>query len=363
MSIPKDDGVSRRLAPMDWIHTRPHGKLVLDAGRDAENLVRNVMPFMNERDYHSDPQSAVRNALLIYAHDKSGTPHHDTPTKSVRFWDQQMAIGIMNWSHRGRNIFTLDGEVCEALRHTDMGDASAADLVHPYQNYYLHFELERDIVLPSGRVFEGVMVQAADEEVTRSKATFLTIMARAPEHPGTWPHMDDWGYEIEIPDHETETPLVIALERIQSSQGSFPEDGGADVQPYPAEMIPQAREIVELVVNAIMYISRYAGDARSLYPACAPRDLKKAAEGGKRSAERDLGRLGHMRTRLITFGNAGGGKGGEGTGRGVRTHWRRGHWRRQRHGPKSSLTKLILVPPVRVAYRGTDEGPETRRYV
>ena len=40
------------------------------------------------------------------------------------------------------------------------------------------------------------------------------------------------------------------------------------------------------------------------------------------------------------------------------THWRRGHWRNQAHGPGRSLRKLIWVMPMRVGYNQPDE-PES----
>lgn len=39
----------------------------------------------------------------------------------------------------------------------------------------------------------------------------------------------------------------------------------------------------------------------------------------------------------------------------VATHWRRGHWRNQVHGPARSLRKLIWVMPVVVGSKHADE--------
>lgn len=50
------------------------------------------------------------------------------------------------------------------------------------------------------------------------------------------------------------------------------------------------------------------------------------------------------------------------TGRGVRTHWRRGHYRMQPHGPASSLRKLLFVQPMLVA-AGQDPGPPHPTYL
>jgi hypothetical protein len=42
------------------------------------------------------------------------------------------------------------------------------------------------------------------------------------------------------------------------------------------------------------------------------------------------------------------GTGEDSTGRLVRPHWRRGHWRNQRHGPGRSFTKLVFIRPMLV---------------
>jgi len=43
----------------------------------------------------------------------------------------------------------------------------------------------------------------------------------------------------------------------------------------------------------------------------------------------------------------------------VASHWRRGHWRNQAHGPARSLRKLIWVMPVLVGANHRDDEPVT----
>jgi hypothetical protein len=54
----------------------------------------------------------------------------------------------------------------------------------------------------------------------------------------------------------------------------------------------------------------------------------------------------------------------ESTGRDVKPHWRRGHWRMQPYGEKKSLRKRMRIPPVFVnfIYFGGDSSDTITNY-
>lgn len=51
---------------------------------------------------------------------------------------------------------------------------------------------------------------------------------------------------------------------------------------------------------------------------------------------------------------------GSGTGGSVAVHWRRGHLRNQRHGPKLSMVKQVLIDPVLVGLKDHEPEPKNK---
>ena len=362
MSAGETDKEGRLLAPYHWIRTRPYGKLLTDAARDISFLRRAIDEYRKK----DAPETAdIINAVLHYGHTKTGIPVDDKPSVPIRYWDQQMISSILNFATKGMNIFSFDREVTEAMLNTDLGDATPNDFTHPYLTYYLHFDMEEPLILPNGREFEGILVGSPDDDEDAcddGKAIFFTILCKATKDAGTWPHINDWGYEMSIPVDHQDKPLLDAIRAAHDTQARWIDGGDASVNPYPKDFIPQADMLLKLAANAIMYISRYAGDAKMEWPESAPRDLVEQAEKGKRSAEKQLIRKGHVKTRLVTFGRHSSQEDGEATGRSVKPHWRRGHWKRQPYGPGRSLRKLILVPPTRVAFKEGNTEVKARQY-
>jgi len=82
----------------------------------------------------------------------------------------------------------------------------------------------------------------------------------------------------------------------------------------------------------------------------APRQL---AGLGKRKRAQQLEAIGRLYDRYVLGpavlpGAAGPSTGDDGAGHPLRTHWRRGHFRMQPHGPGAAQRKLIFVMPVPV---------------
>ena len=362
MTRADQDSEGRLLAPYHWIRNRPYGKLLTDAARDISHLRRAIDHYRKTPSPETDD---IVNAILHYGYEKTGASIADAAPEALRYWDQQMITTILNFATKGMNIFTFDAEVSEAMLNTDLGDATPADFTHPYLSYYLNFELEEPLILPNGREFEGILVGAPDDDPEADedgRALFFSILCKAPAEPATWPQINDWGYELSIPVVHQDKPILEAIQAAHESQAQWVDAGNASINPFPKDFIPQADMLLKLAANAIMYISRYAGDARMEWPASAPRDLTDEAKAGKRAAEKKLTRQGYVKTRLVTFGSAPTSNEHQPSGRTVKGHWRRGHWKRQPYGPGNSLRKLILVPPTRVAFKSADAEVEPRQY-
>ena len=123
---------------------------------------------------------------------------------------------------------------------------------------------------------------------------------------------------------------------------------------------PVYKAALQLVVNALCYVAAYPEDIDTVWPEGTPDSLKQKALHGKGKeqmrAKSKLTALGYVPVHICGKRVA-----EQRTHRGipahghVATHWRRGHWRNQVHGPARSLRKLIWVMPVVVGSKHADE--------
>lgn len=125
---------------------------------------------------------------------------------------------------------------------------------------------------------------------------------------------------------------------------------------------PIYKAALQMVVNALCYISAYPDDINTVWPAGTPDSLIQKVLHGKgkeqQRAKSKLTALGYVPVHLCgkriaeqralhgvpmhTHGH-------------VAAHWRRGHWRNQVHGPGRTMRKLIWVMPVVVGAKQADE--------
>jgi hypothetical protein len=352
---------SRRLALYEWAFTRPHGKMALDAGRDLTSVLNKVDRFLPRRSSDVDSiERAMSMALIMHGCAQQGIDYSKEgwiESGEHVTWESHMIAAVMSFSSGGRNVFTFAPDMVEAFTNTDIDQVIAKDIEFPYTAFYLNFETPEPIIMPNGLMFDGVLVTNPDPKRRIPSFIVMGVGDRDPDMP--WYKREDWGYLYQAwLDEKGDVPVMEALRHVeQETTGTFPPECDLTNQPlFPGE-IPQLEQIMRLVVNAVLYVMRYAADARTTWPAGAPGELVEQALAGRKSAERQLTRLGYVRTRRITLDEDCDGHAG-----GIRAHWRRGHWKNQPHGPKNSMRKLILVRPTRVAWKTGDDGPEMREY-
>lgn len=116
----------------------------------------------------------------------------------------------------------------------------------------------------------------------------------------------------------------------------------------------QANKALRVACNCCLALSHYGHHTDYLYPQEAARDKRLARENTERGAKARK-RL-PLAVQQVTFSQevvlhkteSHCSSNGEGTGKEVSCHWRRGHWASQCYGPKNTLRKRILRPPVLV---------------
>lgn len=283
---------------------------------------------------------------------------------------------LRTYLRSGSSCFQLNGPVSGLLTRTEIADIQVSDLRLPYDGVYLTFDqpplLEIDGA-PS--VFEGAYLSGSGSELT------VTIITR-PEG------------EADLTLETLQPPLVIRIPRWHglSLQDAILEaletngydlDRGEGISPIPA-----FRDAAEALGSALLIPDRSAQDrivdrnqenfgsmVEAVTLAANALMLLTAPPEEVRIAERWVG-VREETGRLLTSGSASDRARGraeaqrenvmpirvislnEGAERRLRdqeaevrkspeeAYWRKGHWRRQAHGPGKSLRRWVWIEPV-----------------
>lgn len=269
---------------------------------------------------------------------------------------------IAQYELNGRQIFDLDDNLVALLRQTDLGEATLEQWHAPYETFYVRFGRQPDMRIPfendEFEYLEGAYVARTpfgEEDGKRLKFGFTTVKAdgRGVMLPG---------YFIDILPDEQCLTVANAVEAALARRLAEVEDRADDDEATCAFNSHQRNEVNDsvellragatLLVNALFYLENIRTHqpspepGRDTPPARVARwfqlpDKRRFKEQSTLTAD------GYAVVRLVgrEISTAGTGLGGSS----VRTHWRRGHWRQQRHGVGLSLVKRLWIKPVLVA--------------
>ena len=288
-----------------------------------------------------------------------------SPAWSMRNYTADVMLLLMwgQWHAGGEIIFDFSPALTEAFQHSDIDDLSLADIQFPYESFYLHFGPQPQLSLFQGTcVPTGVFIAYSPSVALR--------FAIVGESEANWPNPLKpavQAYDLRIAKAHFEKDMGTALDcaladdladlaSVAHGANTSQFKQSAAIEAFQAahlEHQDSLRGIVRLALNGLVYLTAYPDDVSAIqYPSKAPaRLVKQALEGTpteRRRAESKLRVLGwgKMRTVGQHFAQA------DPHESGMRTHWRRGHWRRQAHGPQMSQRKLIWLKPMRIGKTG-----------
>lgn len=299
----------------------------------------------------------------------------------------------------GRQIFDIPSQLCEMFRRTDVDDITAESIKVPYPGIYLHFGPQHELAFEPDWSPEGAYVQElrgkdGDDRVLQFCVVF------APADLEKYREFDvniEPAYVQALAPQHMKMPLAEAVELVLSEQLTLLRRE-ATSQELPGLSDPKAQELaashgiavvsaqatraqrqldtlgpkhrcflemLKLIVNSLAYLTAYPKDVETRWPANTPPSLlKQLAKTENRNEQRriqsKLASLGftpvHICGRRLVEEiqrNA-----ATAAGQGHRAvHWRRGHWRRQPHGPHNSLRKLVWLMPTLVNSAGAQDEP------
>lgn len=283
----------------------------------------------------------------------------------------------------GRVIYDFHKQLTTALLSTDIDSIPVSAIPRPSQSLYIHFGLP-DGSPDEKQSPEGAFVSWEDmpDEPARMMVDFTTrnqfdeviFWHKESGDPMT-------GVTIDVSDSskgivqamEDSVEAIVAqnekfLEQQKTMEAEMIEKYG-EIFSIPSPItnlradLPLLRIGIALVVNCLLFLGAAPEDVSERWDDRAPADLVHQAEHGekpgtRKTAERTLSNRDYLKVRLAghQFAESVAGSWQDDTGRSVVTHFRRGHFRNQAHGPEHSLRKLVFIPPV-VVNPGQGDAP------
>lgn len=304
---------------------------------------------------------------------------------------------FQRFRHNGRAIFDLDHRLVALFGRTTIADVPLDLIRLPYAALYLHFAGLDGCTTPEGWQLSGAYVHEVSER--DAMEIVMTWSPPAPALALEWPqrpeplhkqsfvgdtrHMDAgqamdrlYGARAIALDHERyEAHAERATAAAAIEDEIFPSSQGLGVRRLAVttkdrstyekaeldSLQPMAAQAMAVVINALLYLTMYPDDRDEIWPKGTPVRLARQADNeeappkARRRAETRLAQMGYRRVHLcgreIRMHDL---PGPPGQGAARATHWRRGHWRRQPHGPGASQRRLIWVMPTFVGQAGDE---------
>lgn len=313
-----------------------------------------------------------------------------------------LATAYGRFFQAGRQIIDFPQQMTDLLGDSDIDDIPLNAIKMPYASQYLYFGPQEDMEIEPGWIVDGAYVEQRGE----AGDIRFTITAAPRDHARSaeWCTFPEVQYTQDFVGEFRSMDLATAIDTVLSSRLAVlaeqkSQKGGditaqVEAQPFvygrtmPAgiqivDVAPQMaslrddetrrrhpvyKKALQIVVNALCYVTAYPDDIETAWPDGTPASLLGKANSGtskeRARAQSKLASLGYSPVNLCgkhfeeEVKRAGIDPGAIKKGS-VAMHWRRGHWRRQAHGTGLSLRKMVWVMPTMVNKKNNkSDGPE-----
>lgn len=323
--------------------------------------------------------------------------HRDVRLRALSHEDTQACLAAFNHRANGGAIYQLPDALVEEFDHTDCDEVRLAEIKLPFTNIFLKFTPPTPLVLADGAFVDGCYVVKQGDEyllsltsrwegidysqslsVTCVDPTFSLHLPLPPDNPQLLvndavalgiaefleknaPPTDNLSQSITRPDG---TKAYVEDVRAQSRRRR--------IQVFRSQE-PTFRACLNIIVNAMCFIAFRPDDFTEEWDGQPPgwaveaiRDTRntRSARDRHQHAQRVFATGDFTRIRICGKDFQEKKEPAEAlprAGASPRAHWRRGHWRRQRHGAGLTLIILRWIRPTLVK---PDNGTlvETRLY-
>lgn len=298
-------------------------------------------------------------------------------THFVKFWDEY------------RQMFAFDTSLAESLAHTDVSDVPWSEIRLPHSELHLHwgdFGQKRFEIRDFQYVVDGAYIRRAPRESQLfPNDTLLIYFTSQLVHPTYGVAREarkakglkfaEPVYDYAISGANASTvgeamDLGEAEFRKYSLEADLSLHRAARDWAFDAQVVPTSEllypysekfargsaiiaESIPLLFNLLFYLTQQPDHRVAQFPSDAPKPqiqrLKtEKNETVKKSIRESLARKGYSVIQFIRDPDPSNETSAGPTDRTLRAHWRRGHWRTQRHGKDLAETKWIWIRPVLV---------------
>ena len=297
-----------------------------------------------------------------------------------------MELGLLTrhgaFQQHGRQIFDFPPALTQLLAGTTVDDVPVTMIKSPYPAQYLYFGRQPDLEFEPGWCVDGAYVRLDESE--RTLKIMLTSASETRQTKGYWAGIAEPCYAITIEGSDFDGTVGAGIAnsfanrerhlsaKVLTQSSTETTESGMQVGDGTASQaagelalerrrLPVAQKAVDLLINALCYLTSQPDDFRASYPENAPAPLTGIATGDDRkAAEKARSKLEALGFRPIHFyigpslemPVSGAGF----TGGHMPRHWRRGHWRQQVHGEGRALRKLIWIRPMLINADDDDDG-------
>jgi hypothetical protein len=297
----------------------------------------------------------------------------DERTTSTRSLMKEISLSMHYASFyiHGRQVFHFNDEISKQFRKTDIDEIKIECLAFPYDVFYMGFGRQFDLRLDDVSFVDGAYISVLGQEDLQ---IMLTTIQDGYDLSKSWILQTDKYYylSLSLRDRSSNIATVASkalqedlAERQQDPLANEPnmmEFQGVTVINRRSETLKTELEEVgsgysvfwealRLVINGLCYVSAYREDIEARYPDDTPSNLLDKLQNPTKpkDSQRAASKLTSMGYTKIHYC----GKAFERlknkdqtTGKEIKTHWRRGHWRNQPHGSGLLERKLIWIMPV-----------------
>lgn len=294
----------------------------------------------------------------------------------------------------GGAIYVIPDRLVEEFDHTDCGEVRVADISLPFSSVFLRFTPPHPLKLGDGAQVDGCyLVKQSDEFLFT-----LTSRLDAVDYEGSMSvACVDPIFSLHLPasdpDLTINNAVQLGIEDFLSKNAPPEEDASTSVERPDGTVShvidirassrkrrieefrsqePAFRACLNIIVNAACFIAFRPDDVTDAWEGEPPEEVIAAATAAgdtRRTRDRKVGALRKIENGDFTRIKICGRDlftdvertDEEGHGKSPRAHWRRGHWRRQKHGVGLALVILRWIRPTIVR---KDNGPvvEARIY-
>lgn len=255
---------------------------------------------------------------------------------------------IADFERAGSQIFDF-ARIAPLFVHTEVDDVEMSMVQLPYPVCYLHFGRGADLLLPqddpvcAGLYLEGCYLsQAPGSGLRNAEPIRMTVVCG---YDG--PDPETGGDENRIGSMTAEIVLDPVGTVAESLRRRHPTGNERFLR--SGDLMTDA---LRMTVNGLLYLNSAAPDVVTSWSEGAPSDLvARASRPNKGDAAKWAARLtarGYVRVNVCGTRLAPNEWKEPGEGAGVAIHWRRGHWRAQRHGEGRALVRTTWIMPTLV---------------